>query len=321
MSGVSRGPTTVAPAGSTVGRGRALGIGELLWDMLPTGPRLGGAPFNVMVHLRRLGFEAAFVSAVGRDALGSRAIAEVDRLGLGTSLIGVVDRPTGVVDVRLDGDGNANYRIVSPAAYEAIEPLPDAAVGALGPVDVLVFGTLAQRFPGTAQATRQLIAARPDAVRLYDVNLRPGCWTAGLVSQLLSLATVVKLNEAEAAILAADLGLPDESVETFARATADRFGNRGVCVTRGAEGAVMLLDDRYAEVPGIAVDVVDTIGAGDAFTAGLGAGLVEGWPLDEVLELANRLGVQAASHAGAIQGSGASTSPPSGGAETRSREK
>jgi fructokinase len=279
---------------------RAIGIGELLWDLLPSGPRLGGAPFNVTAHLQRLGFDAAFVTAVGHDALGYRARDEVARLGVETMLLQVNDLPTGVVDVRLDGDGNADYLIVSPAAYEAIEPLADAAIEAIGRVDVLVFGTLAQRFPGTSAATRQLADAQPAAERIYDVNLRAGCWTIGLVSALLRLATVVKLNDTEAAILARELRLPDESPESFARATADRFDVRGVCVTRGAGGAAMLLDGRYAEIAGVAVEVADTVGAGDAFTAGLAAGLVDSWPLDRVLGLANRLGAFVASRDGAI---------------------
>jgi fructokinase len=277
-----------------------IGIGELLWDLLPTGPRLGGAPFNATAHLRRLGFNAAIVTAVGRDTLGSRARDEVARLGVETELLQVIDRPTGVVEVRLDLDGDADYRLVSPAAYEAIEPLADAAIDAIGPVDVLVFGTLAQRYPGTTAVTRQLIDAQPGAQRLYDVNLRPGRWTIGLVDDLLRLATVVKLNEAEAAILARELGLPDESLEAFARVTADRFDLRGICVTRGADGAALLLDGRYAEVAGVAVEVADTVGAGDAFAAGLAAGLVFSWPLDRVLELANRLGALVASRDGAI---------------------
>lgn len=275
-----------------------LGVGELLWDLLPGGPRLGGAPFNAIVHLRRFGCEATYLSAVGRDELGQRAIAEAARLGIATGHIAVNDQPTGVVRVELDGQGVPEYEIVSPAAYEALEPSPaDLAIG--GGVELVVFGTLAQRFTGVRAVTERIVDAHRHVPRLYDVNLRRGCWGAPLVERLLELATVVKLNEDEQATLAVALGLPAAPIERFARAACARYGLRAVCVTRGASGAALLLDDVYREAPAPRVDVVDTVGAGDAFAAALGYGLIRSWTVSEILSVATRLGAFVASRPGA----------------------
>jgi fructokinase len=277
-----------------------LGIGELLWDLLPGGERLGGAPFNVVAHLRRFGWRCAYVSAVGRDALGRRAIEEAARLGIDTSPIEVNERPTGVVRVRLDAAGVPDYEIVSPAAYEAIVPRQGRCVGVGAHLDMITFGTLAQRFSGVRAATHLLASEAPDAIRLYDVNLRRDCWHFGLVEELLILANVVKVNQEEQKVLAGGLGLPTDSTEAFARATSSRFSLRAVCVTRGPTGATLLLDDDYVEAPAPRVRVVDTVGAGDAFAAALGKGLIEGWTAPQIVDVANRLGALVVSRSGAI---------------------
>jgi fructokinase len=277
-----------------------VGIGELLWDLLPGGPRLGGAPFNAVAHLARFGCRTSYVSAVGRDELGDRAVAEVKRLGVDTSLLQVTEAPTGVARVEIDPDGAPAFEIGSPAAYELLEPPDGANPAVAGGIDLLVLGTLAQRFAGVREATRQLGHASPHTVRLYDVNLRPGCWDRDLVERTLGQATVVKLNEGELVVLAAVLALPASPIERFARVAADRFHLRGVCVTRGAAGAALLLDDVYREAPAPQVDVVDTVGAGDAFGAGLGYGLLRAWTVSDILSVATRLGSFVASRPGAI---------------------
>lgn len=295
---VSSRPRPAASADGQHHAGRAIGIGELLWDLLPAGPRLGGAPFNVIAHLRRLGFEAAYVTAVGDDDLGRSALAGVSRLGVDDRFVGIVGLPTGTVRVDVDSAGVPAFEIISPSAYEvAVLEQPGEAIGRF---DALVFGTLAQRFPGVRTATRRLASEHPNALRLYDVNLRDGCWEPGLVAELMTQATVLKLNEAEAAVLADEFSLGRGSVRVFAEAATERYALDGVCVTRGADGASMLLAGRFAEVPAPPVQVVDTIGAGDAFCAGLVAGIVWGRPLDGILELSSRLAALVASREGAI---------------------
>jgi fructokinase len=279
-----------------------LGIGELLWDLLPAGPRLGGAPFNVTAHMRRLGLDSAFLTAVGDDALGRDALDSMRSLGVRTDLVQIVrDAPTGTAAVELDDDGRPRFEIGSPAAYEQIRC--DAAalevVAALTPA-AIVFGTLAQRFAPVRAATRAILAAHPDAMRVYDVNLREGCWTAPLVKELLAEATILKLSDAEVPVLARMLDLPSETPGSFGRAIGRLYDLDVVCVTEGGSGSTAWTRDGVVWIAGISVDVVDTIGAGDAFTAAFVATLLKGEPAAEALRLANALGALVASREGAI---------------------
>ena len=278
-----------------------LGIGELLWDLFPDGPRLGGAPFNVTANLRRLGHPAAFVTAVGDDDLGRAAMAAAAALGIDTDFVSVSpDLPTGTVNVVPDARMGHRFEIGSPAAYESLDPGGDVAsrVAAWGP-QASVFGTLAQRTPGTLALTRHLAAGDAAMARLYDVNLRDGCWTPELVLDLLPLATIVKTNEGEAAMLA-ELLDTDEDVARLGSRLATLYGTRTLCITRGASGAAMWTDGRTDAVKGIPAEVADTVGAGDAFAAGLLHGVLRGMPAAELLAFANRLGALVASRPGAL---------------------
>jgi fructokinase len=178
---------------------RVLAIGELLWDLLPGGQRLGGAPFNVVAHLRQMGHEVALLTGVGDDERGRAALAEASELGVGTQFMRVVPGvPTGIVHVELDPTGIPRFDIVSPAAYEYVADDRGSVVEAARYApDAVVFGTLAQRSPSVRHATTVVIEANPGSLRIYDVNLREGCWHPELVDELLSSATVVKLNDDE----------------------------------------------------------------------------------------------------------------------------
>jgi fructokinase len=280
---------------------RVLGIGELLWDRFPDGPRLGGAPFNVTASLRRLGHPAQFLTAVGDDELGRAAMARAADLGVDPSLVTVSRTlPTGTVAVVIDPAGGHRFEIETPAAYERLA-LTTAELErvATEPPSGFVFGTLAQRFAGNRHVTRRLVAALPHAVRLYDVNLREGCWTPGLVAKLLPLATAVKVNEEEATILGRILGV-DAAPAALGERLARDAGVGTLSITRGRAGAAMWRDGRVVTVEGRPVTVADTVGAGDAFAAGLLHGLLEGWPATETLDLANRLGALVASRPGAL---------------------
>jgi fructokinase len=242
-----------------------------------------------------------FVTAVGRDELGRRAREAAESLGIDTSYIREsAISPTGIVDVQLERDGSPRFSIRSPAAYEELT-LGDtdvAAIGAWAP-RAMVFGTLAQRFEPVRSATRRVIAEAAIPERLYDVNLRNGCWDDQLVLELLPLATIVKVNADEALLLGR---LMDSGAEWSAlgEALARRFGVRALCVTRGADGAALWLDGATFEVAGVPTHVVDAVGAGDAFAACLLDGLLRRQDPGEVLERANRLGALVASRAGAL---------------------
>ena len=216
----------------------------------------------------------AFVSAVGDDELGRAALAQAAACGIAPDFIATVAGvPTGTVTVALDAAGQPAFTIHRPAAYDCIP-----ARGVDFDPDWICFGTLHQTTPAMRRLTGSLIEAHPRARRFYDVNLRPGCYTPELVAELLRRATVVKLNESEAA----------------------EVGHSGdVCITRGAAGCTIILDGRRCECPGYQVNVVDTVGAGDAFSAAFLHGLEQGWPPEQIGDFANRVGALVASRRGA----------------------
>jgi fructokinase len=281
-----------------------VGIGEILWDELPGGRAIGGAPFNVVANLARLGHEAAYVTAVGRDALGTGAVAEIRDHGVDASLVQVLDgTPTGIARVSLGPSGTPEFEIVRPAAYQELR-LDDAAVHQIAGrrPGALVFGTLAQ-LPGQIRdGTRRLAAELQGAVRLYDVNLRDGWWSPEVVAELAALATIVKLTDEEARQLEPALGVRWGGAEAFCRRLSERLGLRGVAVSAGADGASVWLDGEFASGPPPVVTVADSVGAGDAFAAGLLDAVSRGMPATAALRRANALGALVVSRSGALPG-------------------
>jgi len=266
-------------------------VGELLWDVLPDGRTLGGAPANVAYHLAQLGYPAALVTRVGRDEPGEAARAALAARGVAVPDVQTDSTlPTGAAYVELDSAGHATYRFVTPAAFDAIEPPTHAP-------PVVVFGTLAQRDPRSASTIRGMAAAASAAV--YDVNLRPPFTSLEAVVASLPLATIVKLSDAEALALAGALRLPAPHSE-LARYIGERYGARVVCITRGAAGAGLLMDGGWHDAVAIETDAVDTVGAGDAFAAALLAGWLDGRAPAEILDRANRLGAYVAARRGAM---------------------
>jgi fructokinase len=268
-------------------------FGEVLWDLLPDGRRLlGGAPANVAYHLQRLGVEATLLSRVGRDEAGGQAREELERAGVATGDVQIdAALPTGSASIS-STLGEVCYDFATPAAWDAIEPT-DA-----GRLRALVFGTLAQRDCRSRATLRTLVDRAPE--RIYDLNLRPPYTPIATVTESLGCATLVKMNEDEAELLAAHLRISSDPVP-FAREIMERFGPRIVCVTRGGRGA-WLADSRglWIESPGIPVRVCDPIGAGDAFLAALVAGLLASEDWRRTLQRASELGAWVASRPGAM---------------------
>jgi len=273
-------------------------IGELLWDVLPDGRTLGGAPANVAYHLARLGHAATLVTRVGRDEPGDAARAELTAHGLDVASVQVDDAlATGAAHVTLDSLGQAEYRFVTPAAFDAIEPPKWTP-------DVVVFGTLAQRDARSAATIRRLAATA--RIGVYDVNLRPPYTSVPVVLASLPMATAVKLSEEEAAVLAAALGT-SAGHPVLARHLNERYGSQLVCVTRGAGGAGLWAGGRWHDAVGIATQTADTMGAGDAFVAAMLAAWLEGRAPADILDRANRLGAYVAARRGAMPEYDAST--------------
>lgn len=249
--------------------------GEILWDFLPDALYPGGAPFNVGYHLSRHGCSVHLVSAVGADALGEELRRRLVAWGIDTS--GVrrqPHKPTGYVRTQLSAEGAPAYDIARNVAWDGIEPA-GRSLTAARKASAFVFGSLAQRTSANQQALETLLAELPeDALRVFDVNLRPPHIDRPLLRRLAKRSTLIKLNAAEAAFLA---GADDEQPgreERDARILAERSGCASIVVTSGARGAGWLRAGTWHWEPARRVKVADTVGAGDAFLATFVAGLL-----------------------------------------------
>lgn len=270
-------------------------VGEVLWDALPAGLFLGGAPFNVACHLRQLGEDAAIVSRVGDDVLGREALRRLRHRGLSDDGVQVDETlRTGFVEVELDAEGSPGYTIIEPVAWDAIA-LTEAVQGQARQAQALVYGSLAQRREPSRTTIRTLWEA--PATKVFDVNLRPPFVKRSIVEASLKAADIVKMNDEELETMRAWFDLPARP-KAAVEALTEQFGNAAVCVTRGAAGAMLWNGGRWSEHPGYRVTVADTVGAGDAFLAALLAGYFTQRDDRAVLDEAARLGAFVATQFG-----------------------
>ena len=275
-----------------------VGLGEALWDEFPDGPRFGGAPANFACHAAMLGADASLLSRVGDDDLGARAVAALRACGVDTSHVGTGPFPTGTVRVELDAAGKPTFAIRENVAWDHLAWADD--LGALATrADAVCFGSLGQRSTESRDTIRRYLGATgSDCLRLFDANLRPPFYDRQVILDSLGLANALKLNDDELPIVAAMLGLSGNEAEMMAE-LARRFGLALVALTRGARGAVLLAGGVFHECTSLPVAVVDTVGAGDAFTAALTVGWLRGDDLGEVGRRACRVAEFVCSQAGA----------------------
>jgi fructokinase len=251
--------------------------------MFPSGPRFGGAPANFAVAAaKRLGrtAEIQMASAVGSDLLGSRAIEALQGHGVGVSCIQVGTRPTGQVLVQLDRQGQASYRFAEHQAWDEI--VWNANLESLAKrCAVVCFGTLAQRNRVSRTTIQLFVETAQQAIRLFDINIRQPYFSNEVALAGLKIANVVKLNEEELPMVAQLTGFAGEWREV-ARQIREYWGLRFLAVTRGAEGALLLTADEEHFAPAPSVQVVSTVGAGDAYAAALVAGILRGDRVQEI---------------------------------------
>jgi fructokinase len=283
-------------------------FGEILWDCLPSGRHAGGAPFNVAAHLAQLHCSVALISSVGHDPLGDEILQVARNKGVDPQFItrARIGLPTGTVTVAVDANGNATYDIVQPVAWDEIRVTPEV-LAAFARARAFVFGSLAGRSPYNLEQLDKLLAVQ-GPMKFFDVNLRPPFADPQLVFDLAKRADVIKLNDDEVGCLAAFLRTGAMSASTPRDAQslsdacaciADATATERICVTRGADGAALWENGRLTCVAAPRVEVRDTVGAGDAFMAGLMRGLTGDMEIQRVLESACRLGAFVASHHGA----------------------
>ncbi len=283
-------------------------FGEILWDCLPSGKHAGGAPFNVAAHLAQLGGAAELISTVGQDALGDEILQVARDKNVGTRFVtrARVGLQTGTVLVTLDEKNNATYELVRPVAWDEIRVPPEALAAAAGG-QALVFGSLAGRSPYNLDQLDKLLSVQGPR-KFFDVNLRPPFADAALVMSLAPRADVMKLNDDELGQLASyartgemtpDFPGTDEAVARACATLSEATDVHCLCVTRGAQGAAWWERGELTCAPAPQVTVRDTVGAGDAFMAGLMTGLARGVETRRTLENACKLGGFVASHYGA----------------------
>ncbi|MGA9061405.1 MAG: PfkB family carbohydrate kinase [Terracidiphilus sp.] len=291
-----------------------LGIGELLWDVLPNGMRLGGAPANFAVMAGRLGDRAAILSRIGRDELGRQAVDRLDPMPVETSFLEVDPaHETGRVTVGFVGD-EPHFTIHQPAAWDFLE-LSDEWVQLVERADAICFGSLAQRNL-RARQTIQTLAAETSAacIRVFDVNLRAPFYSPEVLQESLELATVVKMNAAEALLVLEllDLAADEQPASDEPRIAAEHLRSAAVrlleefptlqlaAITRGNQGSLLATRDEWDDHPGFPVKIADGIGAGDAFTAAMTHYMLRGADLATLNEAGNRWGGWMASQSGAM---------------------
>ncbi len=281
-----------------------IAFGELLWDLFPDGEVLGGAPFNVAYRLHTLGERVAFVSALGRDGLGRRAYDEVRALGLNTELLQWNDRPTGTVPITFDEHGHHTFEIVPNVAYDRIECTQRLKAEAAA-ADCICFGTLVQREEMSCTTLRTLLEHAEQPLRVYDLNMRRNCYSRELIKDSFGMADVVKLNDAEAREIMALLEMRSRTIPEVCDELMSRWSVSRCVVTLGDQGAFACSSmGERVYVPGYSVTVVDTVGSGDAFTAGFVHKVLQGTSLYDAVSFGNALGALVATTKGATHGVG-----------------
>jgi fructokinase len=282
-------------------RRKIVGLGEILWDMLPNGKQLGGAPANFAYISTLLGNEGVVASRIGRDALGNEAVQRLAKLGVGTSHIQADPvHPTGTVQVEVDHAGQPKFEIAEGVAWDFLEWTP-AWQHLAAQSDAICFGSLAQRAPTSCATIRQFLGrAKEGAVRIFDVNLRQAFHSKEVVTESMKLADIVKLNHEELPRIMQMFGLQHHDEIGSADSLVELYGLKLICITRGCRGSLLINHQSLHEHPGYQIQVGDAIGAGDAFTAALVYEYLQGVPLSRMNETANRMGAWVASRVGAM---------------------
>jgi fructokinase len=272
----------------------------LLWDVFPNRKELGGAPANFAYMVSLLGDEGVVASRVGRDRLGNAAARRLAKLGLSQEWLQLDTKsPTGTVKVQVFGDGQPKFQIAENVAWDNFEWTSQWQALAARTAAVC-FGSLAQRSERSRKTIRLFLEnLRPNAVKVFDVNLRQSFFSADILRDSAKIADIMKVNQDELPQVAQLLGYKANAKEAAGPWLVQTCGLKLVCVTEGPSGSSLVAADGVHRHPGFPTQVADTVGAGDAFTAALIHHYLRGATLDEMNEAANRMGSWVASQVGA----------------------
>lgn len=260
--------------------GKVIGIGELLFDVFPTGKKLGGAPVNFAYHVQQLGLESLAVSAVGKDELGDEIMLLLAEKEINTC-VQRVDAPTGTVQVSLDKEGVPSFTIMENVAWDMI-PFSETLAKEAAECSAICFGSLAQRSEVSHKTIRRIIGMVPDdALVIFDINLRQHFYSKALIEESLRASNILKINETEFDIVVKLLGCPDTDYKKGSLWIMKQYGIRMVILTCGADGSYIFTGEEESFEPTPKVDVADTVGAGDSFTAAFCASLLKGASIKE----------------------------------------
>jgi fructokinase len=279
---------------------KVVGLGEVLWDILPAGTCLGGAPANFAYITTLMGDQGIVASRVGQDSRGMDGLRRMEELGLDIDSV-QIDRvhPTGTVNVEVDGRGLPRYDIAHPVAWDFLEWTPEWQRLA-EQADAVCFGSLAQRSETSRATIRRFLRAAEGAVRIFDVNLRQSYYSQDVLAESMELADIVKLNDEELPKVMSLSKMKHQDERLSAQRMIDAYGLSLVCVTRGGRGSLLVQGAEVSEHGGFHVKVADTVGSGDAFAAGLVHEYLHGASLDLMNEVANLVGAWVASEVGAM---------------------
>ena len=273
-------------------------FGEVLFDVFPRYKKIGGAPLNVAVRMQYLGHNTSIISKVGQDADGQNILSFLENKGIGTQNINEdSSQKTGSVSVLMHENGSASYNIDFPSAWDYIE-LTKNSIHTVKACDVLFYGSLAGRNHQTRNCLLELL--KHARFKVFDVNLRAPHYTFELLNEFMLHANFIKFNEEEIMEISQSLGSNSKDLYQNMKFVAEKTNTNKICVTKGAQGAVLLLDNKwYDDHDGYQVEVVNTVGAGDSFLASLIHGLLNNHDPKEALDFACAIGSLVAKSEGA----------------------
>ncbi len=276
------------------------GIGEVLWDVLGDTETLGGAPVNFAYHVGQLGTTALAISSIGDDVRGQRAISTLMEYRVATDHITVIDgAPTGYVQASVDSGGVATYVFPDEVAWDRIR-IDSTTMELVSRLDAVCFGSLAQRSAHSRLTIQRFLKSlHPGVLKVFDLNIRQGYYSTEIIRDSLEQADILKLNDEEIVLLARLEDLKG-SVDEQLRLLVERYRLSLAALTRGAHGSLLVSSAAISDHPGYQTEVVDTIGAGDSFTAVTAVGMLKGYSLESINEHANRVAAHVCSYRGAM---------------------